>query len=151
MKTSFEILKIYREATVDVIDNLSMEQLQNIPHGFHNSIFWNVAHTLVVQQTLHYKLSGLEPLISNDWIENYKKGTQPKFVVTEDQVEYVKRKLISTVEQLESDYRENQFEHFAEYETAMGMTLFTIEDALDYNNAHEALHLGIIKSMKIIA
>ena len=101
MKKQFEIFKIYRKSLVQEIDDLSLEQLQKIPEGFKNNIFWNVAHTLVSQQILHYKMSGLNPLITNDWIENYQNGTFPRFVITEDEIDYLKSKLIITAEQLE--------------------------------------------------
>ncbi len=150
MKKQFEILRAYRNAIVHTIDDLDLEQLQMIPKGFKNSIFWNVAHILVIQQVLQYKLSGLDILITNDWVENYKKGTQPKFLINDDEVEYVKRKLISTVDQLEQDYADRKFETYTEYETSMGVTLSSVEDAIEYDNAHEGLHLGVIKVMKKI-
>ncbi len=150
MKKQFEILKAYRKSIVETIDDLNLEQLQITPEGFRNSIFWNVAHILVIQQLSQYKLSGLDLLITNDWIENYKKGTQPKFLINEDEVEYVKRKLISTADQLEQDYFDKKFETYTEYETSMGIVLTSIEDAIEYDNTHEGLHYGIIKAMKRI-
>ena len=90
MKKQFEIFKIYRKSLVQEIDD----------------IFWNVAHTLVSQQILHYKMSGLNPLITNDWIENYQNGTFPRFVITEDEIDYLKSKLIIAVVQLEEDFNE---------------------------------------------
>jgi hypothetical protein len=37
---------------------LDLAQLNIVPDGFNNSIAWNIAHILVTQQLLHYKLSG---------------------------------------------------------------------------------------------
>lgn len=148
MKKQFEIFKIYRKSLVQEIDDLSIEQLQKIPEGFKNNIFWNVAHTLVSQQILHYKMSGLNPLITNDWIENYQNGTFPRFVITEDEIDYLKNKLIITAEQLEEDFNEKKFESYTEFETKMGILISSVEDAINFNNTHEALHYGIVSSMK---
>ena len=148
MKKQFEIFKIYRKSLVQEIDDLSIEQLQKIPEGFKNNIFWNVAHTLVSQQILHYKMSGLNPLITNDWIENYQNGTFPRFVITEDEIDYLKSKLIITAEQLEEDFNEKKFESYTEFETKMGIVISSVEDAINLNNTHEALHYGIVSSMK---
>lgn len=148
MKKQFEIFKIYRKSLVQEIDDLSIEQLQKIPEGFKNNIFWNVAHTLVSQQILHYKMSGLNPLITNDWIENYQNGTFPRFVITEDEIDYLKSKLIITAKQLEEDFNEKKFESYTEFETKMGIVISSVEDAINFNNTHEALHYGIVSSMK---
>lgn len=148
MKKQFEIFKIYRKSLVQEIDDLSIEQLQKIPEGFKNNIFWNVAHTLVSQQILHYKMAGLNPLITNDWIENYQNGTFPRFVITEDEIDYLKSKLIITAEQLEEDFNEKKFESYTEFETKMGIVISSVEDAINFNNTHEALHYGIVSSMK---
>lgn len=148
MKKQFEIFKIYRKSLVQEIDDLSLEQLQKIPEGFKNNIFWNVAHTLVSQQIIHYKMSGLNPLITNDWVENYQNGTFPRFVITEDEIDYLKSKLIITAEQLEEDFNEKKFESYTEFETKMGIVISSVEDAINFNNTHEALHYGIVSSMK---
>ncbi|CVK16032.1 DinB superfamily protein [Apibacter mensalis] len=148
MKKQFEILKKYRKSLVDEIDDLNIEQLQMIPKGFKNNIFWNVAHVLVSQQILHYKMSGLNPLITHDWIENYQKGTLPRFVITEDEINYLKGKLITTADRLEEDFNEKKFESYTEIETKMGILISSIEDAINFNISHEALHYGIVISMK---
>lgn len=150
MKKQFEILKKYRKSLVDEIDDLNIEQLQMIPKGFKNNIFWNVAHVLVSQQILHYKISGLDPLITHDWIENYQKGTLPRFVITEDEINYLKGKLITTADRLEEDFNEKKFESYTEIETKMGILISSIEDAINFNTSHEALHYGIVISMKKI-
>jgi hypothetical protein len=150
VKKQFEILKKYRKSLVDEIDDLNIEQLQMIPKGFKNNIFWNVAHVLVSQQILHYKMSGLDPLITHDWIENYQKGTLPRFVITEDEINYLKGKLITTADRLEEDFNEKKFNSYTEIETKMGILISSIEDAINFNTSHEALHYGIVISMKKI-
>ena len=67
MNKQFEALKKSRELVLKKIDGLSLEQLHKIPDGFKNSIAWNVAHLVVTQQLLHYKLfPHLFPLKKSD-------------------------------------------------------------------------------------
>jgi hypothetical protein len=35
----------------------TLEQLNKIPEGYNNNLIWNIAHVVVVQQMLVYKLS----------------------------------------------------------------------------------------------
>ena len=96
MNKQFEILKKSRELILKKIDNLSIDQLHKIPEGFNNNIAWNIAHLVVTQQLLHYKLSGLNCLASDELIENYRKGTSPTETFTEEELEEVKRIIIRT-------------------------------------------------------
>jgi hypothetical protein len=49
------------------------------PEGYSNNLIWNIAHIIVVQQMLVYKLSGLPMMISDEMVEKYKKGTKPRY------------------------------------------------------------------------
>jgi hypothetical protein len=39
------------------LEKFSIDQLNTVPKGYRNSIFWNVAHIVVTQQLLVYGLS----------------------------------------------------------------------------------------------
>ncbi|PHO01645.1 damage-inducible protein DinB, partial [Rhodobacteraceae bacterium 4F10] len=68
MNKQFEVLKRSRDLVLKRIEGLSLEQLHIIPEGFNNNIAWNVAHLVVTQQLLHYKLSGLNCLAPDELI-----------------------------------------------------------------------------------
>ena len=80
MNEQFDILKKSRELVLKELEGLTLEQIHKIPEGFKNNIAWNVAHLVVTQQLLHYKLSGLNPLCPDDLIDGYRKGTFPEKV-----------------------------------------------------------------------
>jgi hypothetical protein len=42
--------------------------------GYSNNLIWNIAHIIVVQQMLVYKLSGLPMMISDEMVEKYKRN-----------------------------------------------------------------------------
>lgn len=87
MNTQFDILRTNRNIILKKVENLSLEQLHIIPDGFNNNIAWNVAHLAVTQQLLHYNLSGLNCLVPDDLIENFRKGTTPTKEFTQEKWE----------------------------------------------------------------
>ncbi len=148
MKTQFNILRKSRELVLRELEGLSLEQIHKIPEGFKNNIAWNVAHLVVTQQLLHYKLSGLDCLCSDDLIEGYRKGTFPDKVFTDDEFEEVKDLLIGLPDTLEEDFNSNIFKDYTEYPTSTGYVITSIESAISFNNFHEGIHYGVIRSIK---
>lgn len=147
MDTQFNVLRKSRELVLKNIDGLTHEQLHKIPIGFKNNIAWNVAHLVVTQQLLHYKLSGLDCLVPDELIENYKKGTFPSEEFTPEDFEEVTDLLMGLPDTLQEDYEAGIFETYEEYTTSTGFVLNSIESAIAFNNVHEGMHLGIIMSM----
>ena len=148
MKTQFDVLKKSRALILKVIDGLTIEQLHTIPTGFKNNIAWNVAHIVITQQLLHYKLSGLDCLCPDELIEEHKKGTLPTKNFTEEEFEEVKDLLAGLPDTLEEDFEAGIFENYTEYPTSIGFVLNSIETAISFNNFHEGIHLGIIMCIK---
>jgi len=147
MTTQFNVLKKTRELVFKRIENLSLEQLHTIPTGFNNNIIWNVAHLVVTQQLLHYKLSGLQCLIPDEMIAKYKKGTVPTEKVSAEEVEEIKELLMGLPDTLEEDFNAGIFEHYQTYPTSTGYVLTDINNAIAFNNMHEGLHLGTIMAL----
>ncbi|MFH6966229.1 DinB family protein [Flavobacterium sp. FlaQc-28] len=148
MKSVFDVQKTIREVILKILDNYTLEQLNKIPEGFSNNLIWNAGHCLSVQQALVYKLSGLPGNISEEFMAKYKKGTKPEGDVSQDEVDEIKRLLLSTLKQVESDFEKGIFVNYMEYSTSIGYTLKNIEGALDFNNYHEGLHTGVMMSIK---
>ena len=148
MKNNFNILRTTRTNILNSIKDLTIDQLNKIPPGFGNNIIWNVAHIIVTQQLLVYKLSGVEPKISDEMIEKYKKGTMADSNVSESEIESIKGLLLSTVDWIEEDYSNEIFKSFNEYPTSYNIVLNSTEDAILFNNVHEGLHFGYIMAMK---
>lgn len=123
------------------------EDLFRIPDGFVNHIAWNAAHVVVTQQSLHYRLSGLDPHLSQDLIDRYKKGSGPD---TSDEASF--REVMESLHQgpklLAADYQAKKFENFTTYETSAGIKLSSIDDALQFNNIHEGIHIGYILALR---
>ncbi len=144
MQKRFDTLLKSRQLTLKVIENLTNEQLNKIPAGFKNNIAWNVAHLLVSQQLLCYKFSGLECLVSAEMIENFQKGSAPKYKVTKENFKTIKEQFLQLPVKLDEDYSKGIFKNYTEYTTSVNVSLCNIEDAIDFNLFHEGIHLGVI-------
>ena len=148
MKTQFDILRKSRALVIKELEGLSLEQVHKIPDGFKNNIAWNVAHLVVTQQLLHYKLSGLDCLCPDDLIEAHRKGTSPTKTFTQEEFDEVTELLVGLPDTLEEDFEAGIFENYTEYPTSTGFVLTSIENAIAFNNFHEGIHYGIIRSIK---
>jgi len=148
MNIQFDVLRKYRELILKELEGLTLEQLHVIPDGFNNNIAWNVAHLVVTQQLLNYKMAGLNCLCPDDLIENFKKGTKPTLTFTEEEFEEVKDLFTGLPDTFQEDYQAKIFENYQAYKTSAGIQLNSIEDAIAFNNFHEGLHYATIKCIK---
>jgi hypothetical protein len=148
MKEAFEILKTTRRNQLAAIKDLTLEQLNVIPQGFNNNLIWNLGHVIVTQQLLCYKLSGNPLNVEADLLDKFAKGTlpSPNFEFTD--LERLKKYAKSLPDLLESDYNSGLFKTYNKYPTSYGYELNSIEDAINFNNVHEGVHLGYIMSLK---
>jgi len=148
MKNQLEVTRTNRRILDKMLTALSLEQLNKIPEGFSNTIIWNIAHVVVTQQLLVYKLSGLPLMISDQMVNLYKKGSKTEGEVTALEVDEIRDLLFSTIAQTEKDIDAGVFKEYNEYPTSTGFVLTSIADAMAFNNFHEGIHLGYIMAMK---
>ena len=130
------------------LTEIPREKLFKIPEGFNNNIWWNIAHVVVTQQLLVYKMSNLQMRVDDEMVEAYKKGTFPKGEASEEEIKKVAALLLSTVEWLKEDYENGLFKEFNKYTTSVNVTLSKVEDSIAFNTFHEGLHLGSILALK---
>ena len=109
MNWAFDITLKNRKLLESIMENHTLEQLNKVPEGFNNNIIWNIAHTIVTQQLLVYKLSGLPSVLSDEMIEAYRKGTKTERDLTQAEVDEIKGLLFSTIEKTKEDYNNKLF------------------------------------------
>lgn len=149
MKFTFEITEKTRHIFNSFLEEYSLEQLTKIPEGFSNSMYWNIKHVVVTQQLLVYKLSGLPMQLSEEEIEAYKKGSSPADTsVSQKDVAVLKKQLFSTLEQTQRDYNKMLFKKFSPYTVSTNTTLHNVEEAIEFNNFHEGIHLGVLFGLR---
>ena len=145
MNTSLQVTIASRELLQKFIENHTLEQLNTIPEGFKNNIIWNIGHVVVTQQLLAYKLSGLAMMVTDEMVAKYQKGSAPQGSVSQEEVEAIKNLLFATITKTQEDLENGLFQNYMEYTVSTAnFTLTSIEDAMQFNNFHEGIHLGII-------
>lgn len=148
MNQTFEITRTSRKILSQFLEKYTLEQLNKIPEGFSNNLIWNIAHIVVTQQILVYKLSGLPMNVSEEMVNAYKKGTKPEHIASQSEVDEIKILLLKTIDQTQKDLVNGVFKNFEEYPTSTGFVLKSTQDAMVFNNFHEGLHIGIMMSIK---
>lgn len=147
MEKLFETALFTRMSLLKILESKSYEELVHIPENFNNSIFWNIAHLLVTQQLLIYKLSGQEIKIDKDLVGKYGKGATASSEVEHSDIQYVKNHLVPAMNQTIKDYHEGLFGKFTAYMTSTGIELKNVEDAIGFSTLHDGIHLGIVLSL----
>jgi len=151
MEKLFKTALFTRSSLLNILEKKSDKELLKIPENFRNSIFWNIAHLLVTQQLLCYKLSGLEIKIDEAMVSKYGKGSIATEDVTADDIQYVKEHLLDAMKATQIDYDKGLFKDFNSYMTSTGIELKSIEDAISFSAFHDGIHLGVVLSlMKIV-
>ena len=145
---AIDLLKNIRTTILKTVEPLTSEQLLKIPSGFNNNILWNLSHLVATQQILNYKLSGLEMNVGEKFVEENRKGSSPTSWSIAPDIEFVKDKLVTLPQLLESDLTAGKFSEFKPYKTSLEFEIASIEDSINFNNFHEGLHLGAILGLK---
>ncbi|PKA98055.1 DinB family protein [Flavobacteriaceae bacterium MAR_2009_75] len=137
-----------RKLLYKILDKTPRKQLLQIPEGFRNNIWWNIAHVVVTQQLLVYKFSDLQMRVPQEFIEKFKKGTVPDGTASEEEIKEIAAFLLSTIEWMEEDYNNGLFKEYNSYTTSMNVTLNNVDDAIAFNLFHEGIHLGAILALQ---
>lgn len=148
MKTEFAITRHTHQLLLEYFKNYSAEQLNKIPDGFRNNLIWNIGHIIVSQQALVYKGSGQPMKVSNDLVALYARGSKPDRDITAEEMDELKILLVALPMETEADYKAGLFSVYNARLSEMGYTLDTVEDAIAFNNHHEALHFGIMMQLR---
>ena len=148
MEATFRIWQTSRGLYQNFLDSYSLEQLNTIPQGMSNNLIWNIGHVIVSQQKLVYALSGLPMHIPDSLFEKYQNGSRPDGKTTQTEVDEIKKLLSEMVEKTKADFEEGVFKEFHSYQTKTGFHLGTLKEAVEFNNYHEGIHLGIMMSIK---
>lgn len=148
MQEILAITKTSRNLISKFVQGYTLEQLNKVPEGFNNNIIWNVAHIIVTQQILVYKLSGLPMIVTDEMVEKYRKGTKTEHFASQDEVDQILALLTQTIDQTAKDIENKIFINFTEYPTSTGYVLTSAQDAMTFNNFHEGIHLGVILGLR---
>ncbi|NND88445.1 MAG: DinB family protein [Flavobacteriaceae bacterium] len=148
MRHTFDITMKNRDLLLRYLETSSLDNLNRIPKPFNNNIFWNIKHVIVTQQALVYGLSGLPMHVSTEEFDSYKKGTRPEKDVTKEEVELCKNQLHALIEKTEEDWNEGIFTRYKPYTVTTKTRLTSAQEAIEFNNFHEGIHLGMVLQLR---
>ena len=103
---------------------------------------------LVIQQKLIYGLSGNTPLLSDEIMLLFAKGSKPTENYPDDLCQKVKKLMVCTAKDLKQDYESGIFKTFSPFTVGLGFTLTTIEEAINFVSVHEGIHYGYILALR---
>lgn len=146
--TNYAITLQNRKAYKKLLDSLSVEQINLIPEGFNNNIFWNCAHVITVQQLFTYGLADLSFTIPDVMFREFSPGTKPAKYYDEAYIGEIKKLLFASMEQLDGDISAKKFDNMRPFLTALKFEITDIVSALAFNQYHEALHMGHVLNLR---
>lgn len=143
-KNTFDFTRQTRQVFINLINSLSLEELNTVPEGFNNNIIWNFGHIVVTPQLLAYVRTGARQDVSLiQFVESYKKGTKPSYQVSQEEVDTLKKLAVTVIDELESDYNNAVFNVISPVKTdTYGEEMTTIEEILLMSVGHDNMHLG---------
>jgi len=150
MNPKIDLIRKTRTKALEVISGLSIAELNKIPTGFNNNIVWNLGHLIAVQEGIFYLRGKLELNIEQEFFNSFKNGSRPEREFVSEEVEYIRSLLFNSLDQFESDLEKNAFQNYSAWTNSIGIEINSIDDALNFLQFHEGLHLGYIMAYKRI-
>jgi uncharacterized damage-inducible protein DinB len=141
-----EFIQQPRLMILKVLESFTLEQLNTIPAGFNNNIAWNLGHMLAAQLGIWYRRAGLA--VDENFYELYKPDSKPEAPITQEQLDDIKLRLITSLDQLKKDYAANIFTNYPTWTTRYGAVISNIDEAISFLPFHEGLHIGYIMAMR---
>jgi len=152
LNKEIELIRYVRSNMLKITAGLTLEQLNKVPDKFSNSIAWNLAHLIITQQNMAYKLGGLKEKQGIGWFAEFASGTKPLRNLSYEDIGMVKRTLVTTIDGFEEDYNNGVFNHYSPWTLHGLMQVSGIEDAARITCVHEGRHYGVITALlKLVA
>lgn len=148
-KAKWDLFKMIRQVTLNEMSNLSEEDANSIPNGFHNNIRWNLGHIYNAAGGLLSRFTGENTEVPEHYPKFFDRGTKPSdWKGNAPSLSELRTVLEEQVEQLEFLF-EKRLNDALITPCDMGMVqLTTVGELLDFIFFHEGLHAGAIKGIK---
>ena len=148
MDRHFRILRQNRGLFISMLNDLSIEQMNEVPAGFNNNIAWNFAHINSVMQSINYSKASVKGKIPQDIVDKYQRGTRPEQFITEAEMNYQKQMAMELVDEMEKDWNSGLLVSYSPFKTSLGVSIENNLDGLIFTGAHDFLHLGYAWALK---
>jgi uncharacterized damage-inducible protein DinB len=138
-------LDMVRQRTFQQLEGITEETADITPHGYRNTMRWNLGHILTVQENLCFKLAGHPFELPETYPDFFASGTKPADWQTEPpSLETLKAQLTEQSLRIKQKLSERLDEKppapFRGIDTVGGMITFSLY--------HEGLHTGYMMAMR---
>ena len=148
MNKSHDIITKARLGLINTINELTIDQLNEIPQGYNNNIIWNMGHLIATHQVICYRRAGIDTVVDADFVNTYAPGTRPERFITPEEVLRIQELFFTTLERFEQDLQTDLFDNYTPWTTRAGVEINNISDADAFLPYHEGMHVGYIMAQK---
>lgn len=127
---------------------LTEAQLLCVPPHFKNNILWNVGHLIVDGCDMLYRPSGVDPPHPPEFTPLFEAGSSPSGWADMPDIANVLQLSRDLGERVIRDYSSGVFENFDPSIVSTGWPMKNLDQTLAYVSIHEAIHIGIIMSIR---
>lgn len=109
-----------------------------------------MAHLICAEQSICYVRAGQYITVNDKYFSPYMTNTRPNVFIDEQEIERIKKLLISSIDELQTNFDKKIFDNYSPSENiskGYGVELNNIGDALEFLLYHEGFHNGYIISL----
>ncbi|WP_116126509.1 DinB family protein [Lewinella sp. IMCC34183] len=137
-----------RKRILALTESVTPAQLDRVPAGFNNNLIWNAGHVIATQEQLTYALGGHPTPSGAAFVARYRRGTRPEGDLATEDYAYIRTELLAGNEKLREACDDLDWSGYRPYTTKLGVTVTDLLRAVEFNNVHEALHLGTMLAQR---
>ena len=148
---SMKMFKYNRTSTLILLPKLKEEVWDIQPENFPNTIRWNAGHIYAEAEGFLHDADNNYEFIRPAWMDLFLDGTRPSEwegeIPTKEEIIEALREQETRIEK----FFEGKYHHKADKVRDLNGTLLdTVDSSLQFVTWHEGLHLGILKSLRLL-
>ena len=147
LKKEIELVRYVRLSILQLTEQLTADQMNQVPDKMKNNLIWNLGHLVFTQQMLCYGLGGLTPAIDTACFSEFAPGTVPARYIREEEILKIRAALVNSFDKLAADIETDKLQGYTPWKLPAGIAIDNIGDALATNCIHEGRHFGVVISL----
>lgn len=148
---SMDMFKYNRTSTLILLPKLDENIWDIQPENFPNTIRWNAGHIYAEAEGFLHDADHHYEVIRPDWMDLFLDGTRPSEwegnIPTKDEIIDA---LKEQEKRIETFFEGKYHNKASKVRDINGLMLETVDSSLQFVTWHEGLHLGILKSLRLV-